>query len=305
MTIFYIVLPIFLIIGAGFLFRKNSIANNSWVHILNQFVYYVSLPAIILVSFWEIDWANKDLWQMVGFNSLAIFLFSVILLFVLSLFKISNKAKASIYLVSIVGNTVYMGFPIVGGVVAKENFGTAIGVAATHLVLGLLFGILVSEFLVVKSKKIKVYILDFIKNPLIISLVLGIILSFLKLEGGLADIAEKTMAMLGATASPVALFALGGFLHGKFKKQDIGCAVSATIIKLAIFPLMVLLFAKGLNLSLSGQSVSVLVSTMPAAVTGFVIAEKYNLDKQIVANAIVLSTAVSVVTISLFLFKML
>jgi predicted permease len=111
--------------------------------------------------------------------------------------------------------------------------------------------------------------------------------------------------MLAATASPVALFALGSFLHGKFKKQDASLAVWTTAAKLLVFPLAVFLLAKIFNLSAENQSISALISTMPVAVTCFVIAEKYKLNQQLVANAIVLSTAVSIATIPLFLIWMM
>ncbi len=304
MNIFVIVLPIFLIILLGYALKARGLVEESWVHVLNSFVYYVSLPAIILVSFWEINWSEKSILPAVGFNVLAVLAFAILLALVLSRFKLDGKIKAAIFMAAVVGNTVYMGFPIMQEAFGAENFAHVTAIATPHLILNLILAIVMIEFWVVKSRKLKTYFYDFIKNPLVLGLLFGVLLSLLQLEGYHVQILKKPLSMLGATASPVALFALGAFIHGKFIQKHFGLTVLVSALKLIVFPLFVLLLTNWFSLSSIGISVSALVAAMPVAVTTFVIAEQYKLDKAFVANAILISTAVSIVTISMFLLKL-
>lgn len=98
--------------------------------------------------------------------------------------------------------------------------------------------------------------------------------------------------MLGATASPIALFALGGFLHGKLVKDKMGFVMLSSILKVIIFPLFVA--AISLLVFKSGDpKTAILLSSMPVAVTAFVISEKFRLDGALVGNAILVSTILS------------
>jgi predicted permease len=304
MEIFKIVLPIFLIISAGFILRWKGVVKAEWVHVLNRFVYYVALPALVLVSFWEINWLDKAMLSLAGWNVLAVLLLAAVLGAVLSLSGLRAKLKAAFFLTVVVGNTVYMGFPLLGAALGRENFGSVVAAATAHLVLGLVLAALAAEFWVVKAKSLRVYVLDFVKNPLVVSLVLGGLLSLTGFRGGPADMIQKPLAMLGATASPVALFALGGFLHGRFYQAHLRLSLLSALLKLAVFPLAMLLLCLWLGLGRQGAAASALIATMPTAVTAFVIAEKYKLDEEFVANSILLSTVLSLLSIVLWLFAL-
>jgi predicted permease len=100
--------------------------------------------------------------------------------------------------------------------------------------------------------------------------------------------------MLGLTASPVALFALGGFIYGRFLKKDLELVFLISLLKTAILPLFIV--AGSLILfKADSLKIIVLLSSMPVAATTFVIAEKFNLNKELVGNSILISTIVSFV----------
>jgi malonate transporter and related proteins len=301
MEIIKIVLPIFLIIWAGFVLRKYDFVELSWVHVLNSFVYYVSLPAIILTSFWQIDWADGKAISLLVLNAFLMILVALLVVVILNLTKINRELKAAIFMVSIVGNTVYMGFPIIGSALGTGDYSAVVAAATIQLVLGLVLSILAVEYWVVRSKNFKTYARDFVRNPLIIALFFGIVLSLIHWEGSIAGIIRKPIDMLAATASPVALFALGAFLHGKFIKAHLKLTMLTSLIKLLLFPIVIWYFSGFFPVSDQARNITALVSCLPVAATCFVIAEKYKLDKSFVVNSILVSTAVSIFTISFFL----
>lgn len=297
-----IVLPIFGLIYVGYIFRRFKFCTDEWVRILNQFVYYVSLPAVILTSFWQINIRDPKILSIVADNTIAMVIYAILLFVIIDVFAWKRASmKAAAFMVGIVGNTVYIGFPLLGMAFAKENLPYGIAAATVHLVLGLIFSIMAVEYWVIKSKRPLSYFKDFVKNPFFISLAAGIIFSWIGFEGVVAEMIRKPMTMLGSTASPLALFALGGFLHNKFIKHHLNRAAILTALKLIIFPLFLWLVLWLVGSSPCFAGMSVIVASMPSAVTAFVIAEKYHLDEELVSNTILLSTAISVITVSIFL----
>lgn len=301
MEILQLTLPIFGIIGAGYVLRWYKLVDDDWVHILNRFVYYVSLPALIVASFWDIDWLDRGTAAVLGFNTAALLVFIALLALALRSIRIDRKTKAGIFLAALVGNTIYMGFPLVGGALGTRAFSLVVGSATVHLTLGIALSIVATEFYVLRVKDWRRYARDFFTNPLIVSMAVGFVLSFVPTPV-IGDSIRKMLVMLGATASPVALFALGGFLHGKFMRHHMWFAFIPVTLKLIAFPLLVLTAGYATRLTENAVTASGLIAAMPTAVTAFVVAEKYNLSKDFIANCILLSTLLSLLTLPLLLW---
>jgi predicted permease len=301
MQILQIVLPVFLIIFFGYLAGKNKLINTQHLDALNNFAYFISLPALIIASFWPIEFLSPGLFRILGFNLLALGLFAFLLLFGLNLTSFKNTTKAGIFLCALVGNAIYIGFPIGKEAFGLHNFTFTAGIGSVHLVLGTFLGIMSAIYWTKQHHNLKQYFGEFIKNPLIISMVLGMLLSFTPHFGITETILNKTINLLAVTASPVALFALGCFLSLRQHQLTLGLQALPVVLKLGVFPLFIFWFLKLFNLPAEQINISTFLSTMPTAVTTFVIAEKFKLDETLVTSALLITTALSVITISMYL----
>ena len=296
-----VILPIFLIILAGWMFKKFKIAADDWTGVLNKFVYYVSLPAIIAVSLWDIDFLNPDYLRTLFHSFLIIILFSLAVFIFLSFLKINRDKKAAIFLTATTGNTVYMGFPLVELSYGKISYLSGALIGTVYLIVPILISIFVIRFWHSKEHKLSKELYEFFKNPLVISVFFGVVLGILRPEYALFSALKKSLSMLGATASPAALFALGGFLYGKFLKKNLGLLALSSFLKTFGFALFII----ALNLFLfkiPNLKIFVLQSVMPVAVTTFIISEKFKLDSDLVANSILVSTILSFVIVPFIVF---
>jgi hypothetical protein len=302
MDIVKIIFPIFSVIGLGYLLRHIGIIRDEGVHMLNQFVYYVSLPAIIFISFFRIDWHNDEIVTVLSFNILLFLLFSTVLLILIWLLPIEREYKAALFAASLVGNTIYMGFPISKAALGAERFTEFVAAATPHLVVGIALALMAVEFFVVRSHKVSAYLKDLFLNPLIISLGGGIILSILAIGPEARAYLIPPIEMLAGTASPLALTTLGAFLYGKFAKEHLGLSLWVVGFKLVIFPFFILIVWKNFFPAVKGMEASFLAAAMPTAVTVFVISERYNIAPKFIAHIILLSTVLSVATIPIALW---
>lgn len=297
-----VVVPIFLVIALGYAFRAWGVVKPSWVRALNSFVYYVALPAIIVTSISRVDWGDGEALSLVAANMLLIAAFAAALLLALGALPVSGKDKASAFMVVVAGNTVYMGFPIVERAVGPGAYSVAIAAASAHLVLGLALSTVAAKYFSGDRKGLRSYASDFLLNPPMLALAAGVALSFTGF-GPASDALGSTLRMLEATASPLALFALGSFMHGKFSHARRVPAAFAALARVAAFPAFFLYAGPAIGVA-EGEALlsSVLIASMPTAVTAFVIAERHKLDTALIANAILIGTALSAVSIPVFLW---
>ena len=285
-------LPVFLIIFFGWLFQKTKIINKEWIHVLNGFAYYIALPALIISSFWQINFLDQNTWILILESVSIIILFFVFTFVILSLFKVNKNIKTTILLGSVVGNTVFIGFPLV-----SMNFGNVYMGQASLIGSFLLIVPIILVIIFIENQhgttdlSFKKELSGLLKNPLVLSIFLGILLSFFKLEYKVFESIEKTIAMLGSTASPVALFALGAFLHGQSKK-NLQWSFLISFLKMIVFPIIAIAISL-LIFKNTDIKVLMLLSSMPVAVTTFVIAEKFDLNKELIGDSILISTIFS------------
>jgi hypothetical protein len=279
--------------------RRHKVLSDNNIHVLNLLVYYVSLPAIIFISFYNLDWTSVTNLKILGFNLVLLAVISMLTLILLSFTNLKPIYKAAIFSASIVGNTVYIGFPLAQKAFDANLYNNFLIAATPQLVFGIVISVLVYEFYVLKSKNFKTYFFDFAKNPLIISLFLGIIFSLMQIKGELVKTLFSPIQMFAATASPIALLALGGFLRGKYDHSDFINSMFVSVVKLVLFPLVLFLLAKQF-LSYPSEP-SILSAAMPTAATVFVIAEKYNVVPKFIASTLFLTTIISIFSVSIIL----
>jgi len=284
-------LPVFLIIGAGWGFARFKVSNAVWVHILNQFAYYVALPALIIVSFWGLQFSDAATLSVLGWSVLIMTVYMALVLLVLSLTRFSLKTKGALFLIVTTGNTVYMGFPLVSAFLGKSALAHGSLVAVVYLILPLLVSIGVVKAWAHHHRSWGAHFVDFVKNPLFVSSVLGVVMSFVARSGIAWVWIHSSLSLLAATASPVALFALGSFLYKRFLRRDVLLVSVASVIKVMALPVLLVVLG-ALSLGQSG-ALLVLLATMPVAVTTFVIAEKFSLNETLVGNALLVSTVLS------------
>ena len=138
--------------------------------------------------------------------------------------------------------------------------------------------------------------LGLVKNPMIVSMVAGIAWS--STGWTIPAPVNETLAILGAAATPGALFAIGASLASK-SAERIQVAGWLTFCKLVIHPGAVALSALVLfPVEPFAAMVMISAAALPVAGNVYILAQHYNVAPQRVSAAILVSTAVSIVTVS-------
>jgi predicted permease len=138
------------------------------------------------------------------------------------------------------------------------------------------------------------------KNPILIALLGGLLWHALGL--GLPVAVDAWGKLVAGAAGPCALFSMGASLRAYGLKGALGPALVMVALKNALHPLLVwVLAALVFTMPALWVKVAVITAALPAGVNGYLFAERYGIGQAQSAAAIILSTAVSVLTLAVLL----
>ena len=229
-------LPVFLVIVVGYVLKQIGILNDGFVKTANKFNFVVTLPVLLFV-----DLSTTDI--IGDFDITYVFycsLFTTVVFFGLWI-----AAKILIKDKKIVGEFVQAGYrssAAILGVAFIQNIYGDSGMAPVMIIgcvpLFNIFAVLVLTFEGEKDGDGKGNIINslinIVKNPIIIGIVLGVAASLLKID--FPEIIDKTLASLAKMASPLALITIGAGFEGRKAIAKIKPTIAATMIKLVVLP---------------------------------------------------------------------
>ena len=297
-TIFLGLTPFIFITLLGFLFGRFKIFDLSHAKILNLFLYYVAVPALIIKFVAQSEIGKIDLTQIISYflmqSVCGIFTF----LITSKYFKRPIPESIIWALTVALSNHVTLLLPITQ-IYFSEDVVTQ--VASIILIDGVILLSLIAFFLELATKRnvqLIVFIKNIILNPMILSILIGVFLfvfSF-KIDDNPVGYILSTLALC---VSPVGLFAIGIILSFHTNNVINKLTASISILKLLISPLVLLLigyliFDAGLPQEIPG---AFFVSVAPCGVTSIVLCSAYNVNPQNIIKAIFISTFASIGTI--------
>ena len=198
-----------------------------------------------------------------------------------------------------IGNTGFLGLPMLVILIGPMAAGPIILMLAIDLIV---FGSMIVAIIVAaKDGRLSLMlfvnvVMGLIKNPMIMSIGAGLLWSYFGLP--MPGAGKEFLDLLGGAATPCALFAIGASLADK-SAERFSVAVWLTSAKLFLHPLAVAIVA-GLFFDIPPEIFALMIANdaMPVAGNIFIIAQHYGVAPMRVSSAILVSTVVSVVTLS-------
>jgi predicted permease len=137
-------------------------------------------------------------------------------------------------------------------------------------------------------------------NPLVISTLIGMLLSVLGLR-----MPRPVTAYLGIMAdalTPCALFAIGLGLSIDGLRASVGRASLLSAVKLVIMPVIVYGLSVALGLDPLYTIAAVICAAVPTAKTVYILAGEYHCEEVMVASTVSMTTLLSVITLVIWLY---
>ena len=304
-TILDTVLPFFALIFCGYAAARFKVLDPSSAAGLNSFVFYFALPAFLFSLM-----SSSPIGEVVNVRFILAYSCTSLLLFGLAalggrtFFGVGKGEAAVLGLAAVLPNTGYMGIPLISTALGNE--------AALPIVVGLIVdGVLlipIAMAIIMGGKgaggstlgNVGSTLAALTRNPIIISIFAGLLFSALG-PGDLPGPVAGFLDLLAAATGPCALFALGATLAGRSVSGAAEVSYM-TFLKLFVHPAALWLAATVVfDVDPLWATAATLGVALPIAANVFIVARQYDTYVERTSSAILVSTSISVVTVSLLL----
>ncbi|MFK5881218.1 MAG: AEC family transporter [Sulfurospirillum sp.] len=284
--------PVFLFAFAGYLFKilKEDISRE-----LTEFVIYFSLPALALSKIRVLEF-NDVIFKVILVSYIAMFSAFLISLMIGKILKLSRKDLATFMIVSIFGNTSFVGFSYIESLYSMKEIVYALVYDQIGSFVALLtFGVAIISWGGGKKEDFKKDVVKQIfLSPPLIAIVLAIYFHGSYFPPYLEGILDK----LQATLIPLVTIIVGMKLELKalmkqFRENVIALFIKMFLVPFILFGIMHMFF----DMSQIWAKVTFLEVAMPPMTMATVYAIKGGLNKILAINTLALGVIVSFVSI--------
>jgi len=263
--------------------------------VLNSFIIHVSLPALTLLYVHDLK-LDGHIGLMAGMAWIYFALAAGFFWLVGRWLKLPRSTVGALMLTGGLGNTSFLGLPMVEAYYGREGLATAIIVdqLGSFLVLSTL-GVLVAGVYSSGRPTIAVMVKRIANFPPFIALVIALLL----IPAEYPDWLTLVLKRLGDTLAPLALVSVGyqlrlGHLAGNGRNLAIGLAFKLVLAPLVIFLLYVPL------LGAHGQAIQVTLfeAAMPPMITAAILATEHELDPHLATLMVAVGMILSFATLT-------
>ncbi len=301
--ILLIVLPVFVVIGLGWVLLRFGLIDSEFLRQTNRLVYYVCLPLLLFYKIATADFSSNFNAALVSASALAIVAGFLISYAFARLRHYPPAVTGAFSQGSFRGNIAYVGLAIV-----LNAYGEA-GLTKASMVMGFIVPVLnwfaiLALLLPHRGKQGTHPSGDWrralLLNPLILASLAGLLWSFLQLP--MPRLLASSLHLASSMTLPLALLAIGGSFTPQRLRGDLWRAGLATAIKLVIVPLCAAGLLWFFGLRGMDLGIGVLLAATPTATATYIMADQMGGDAELAGSIIMLSTLAAAVTYSIALF---
>lgn len=295
-----VILPVFLVIGAGYVATRTRFFNDAHMDGLMKFAQNFAIPCLLFRAIATLDLsAGFDPGLLASFYTGAFLCFCLGLFGARLLFGRDWEDCVAIGFCCLFSNSVLLGLPITERAYGSGNLAGNFAIVAFHSPFCYGIGITVME--VVRNRggsgvqTVRAVLRAMFRNTLLLAIGLGFLVNLSGLS--IPGVIDDALSLIIRAALPAALFALGGVLVQYRPEGDLRVIAYVCAISLLLHPALVWVFGKSVNLSEDLFRSGVLTASMAPGVNGYIFASLYGRAKRVAASSVLIATSLSILTV--------
>jgi malonate transporter len=296
-AILFNLIPVFALIALGWAIARLRLFYESFWPELEKLTYYILFPALLIHRLANANFESLSLSDAaipvitaLAVTSLATFIWQF-------LFKVDEADFTSVYQGAIRFNT-YLALASVNALTGDE--GLIIAAVVIAILIPMINLLCVSVFqLMLHRQSSNPYWKTLATNPLILGCLIGIGLNLSQIE--LPLVVMEWLGMLGKTALPLGLIAVGVGIKVRQMGHHWLSLISASVFKFIAMPLGFLLGAILLDANSLITEVLIIIAAQPTASSAYILARQLGGNTNLMANIISSQTLLALLSIPLWL----
>lgn len=304
-----VTMPIFLVMVIGYILKQIGMLNDNFVTVANKFNFKVTLPFMLFKDIAGVDIKAVFDIKYVLFCAIV----STICFWVVwgtAKLLVRDKTIRGVFVQSSFrGSAAVMGLAFIQNIYGSSAMGPLMIVSAVPLYN--IFSVIVLTFEandstgIDKKAKIRQAGINICKNPIILSILAGLIVGLLGIQ--FPTLVNKTVSNVAQMATPLALITIGAGFEGRKALAKIAPTMAASMIKLVLQPLVFLPVAAWMGFSGEKMIAILIMLASPTTPSCYIMAKSMNNDEVLTASVIVTTTLMAAFTLTgwIFLLKTL
>ena len=294
-------LPIFLVMILGKILYKLHIIDDHFTKIADKYVFTVALPVLVFKDLTENDIRSRFNGGYVLFCFL-VTLFMILAIWGLTELFMKNESEKGAFV-----QASYRSSAAILGLAFIDNMYDGAGMAPLMIIGAVpLFNIFAVIILTLKGENggekpdLKHTIINIFKNPILLGILIALPFAFLNLH--FPVIIYRTIDSISATATPLALLSIGASFEGRKAIQKLRPTLIASGIKLVLLAALFLPLAVYLGYRNQELMAVLIMLDSPTTVSCYIMAKNTGNDSVLTSSIIVLTTLLSSVTLTGWIF---
>ena len=291
------VIPFFCYLALGYTMKIRGVVKEEFLQKLNQMVFRVFYPFMTFYNIYKADAESLPR------PLLLIFTGASILIVIIPKIVKENPRRGVIIQAIFRSNFVLFGLPLTIAVFGDSAASIAAMMVTVVVSIYNTTSVFILEMFNGEGKSdIKKTLKAVAANPLLQGAIVGLIFFFLgiKLPGSLVT----PIAAFSNMTSPLAIYVLGGTLQFKAIRKNLKYLVPTLTCKLFILPAIIIAIAYTFGLRGLELFLLIAVYATPVAAASYPMAQNMGGDGELAGQFVVISTAVSMFTLFLWIFFM-
>jgi predicted permease len=304
-----VTMPIFLVMVIGYILKQIGMLNDNFVTVANKFNFKVTLPFMLFKDIAGVDIKVVFDIKYVLFCAIVSTICFWVVWGTAKLLVRDKTIRGAFVQSSFRGSAAVMGLAFIQNIYGSSAMGPLMIVSAVPLYN--IFSVIVLTFEandstgIDKKAKIRQAGINICKNPIILSILAGLIVGLLGIQ--FPTLVNKTVSNVAQMATPLALITIGAGFEGRKALAKIAPTMAASMIKLVLQPLVFLPVAAWMGFSGEKMIAILIMLASPTTPSCYIMAKSMNNDEVLTASVIVTTTLMAAFTLTgwIFLLKTL
>lgn len=304
-----VTMPIFLVMVIGYILKQIGMLNDNFVTVANKFNFKVTLPFMLFKDIAGVDIKAVFDIKYVLFCAIVSTMCFWVVWGTAKLLVRDKTIRGAFVQSSFRGSAAVMGLAFIQNIYGSSAMGPLMIVSAVPLYN--IFSVIVLTFEandstgIDKKAKIRQAGINICKNPIILSILAGLIVGLLGIQ--FPTLVNKTVSNVAQMATPLALITIGAGFEGRKALAKIAPTMAASMIKLVLQPLVFLPVAAWMGFSGEKMIAILIMLASPTTPSCYIMAKSMNNDEVLTASVIVTTTLMAAFTLTgwIFLLKTL
>lgn len=304
-----VTMPIFLDMVIGYILKQIGMLNDNFVTVANKFNFKVTLPFMLFKDIAGVDIKAVFDIKYVLFCAIVSTICFWVVWGTAKLLVRDKTIRGAFVQSSFRGSAAVMGLAFIQNIYGSSAMGPLMIVSAVPLYN--IFSVIVLTFEandstgIDKKAKIRQAGINICKNPIILSILAGLIVGLLGIQ--FPTLVNKTVSNVAQMATPLALITIGAGFEGRKALAKIAPTMAASMIKLVLQPLVFLPVAAWMGFSGEKMIAILIMLASPTTPSCYIMAKSMNNDEVLTASVIVTTTLMAAFTLTgwIFLLKTL